>query len=782
MLRLKSKILQREFKVYEGNLYASQIRNTLSGMDFIPDGNSVEFLFHFADGTEFTSKGLQVANYNDENGRLSFTFEKCEGITVTMTLWAGDDGNTLKKQISFTQDDDRVIDYILLEHIGIINSKTHFCVPVDIDGRELNAFHSSLGQPFYIDSLFFGCEFPATFNSIVYGIGQVKYYLGKSAEGIYTCPVTIVGGAKNNTMIDVQKAFFSYIDEIAVPVDFRLQYNSWYDHMLGIDADNVEKSFLEIEQKLSENGVPSIDAYVVDDGWNDYRAPFWCFNKKFPNKMTDISAMTKALSSDFGMWLGPRGGYNSQNRFAKKMEKKGLGAYNSQAKDICIADKTYQKNVEEFLVNATAEFDISYWKLDGFCLSPCTNPKHNHITGGEENMYYFTEMWQGWIDILKNVRAKRTEQGKDLWINMTCYVNPSPWWLQYVNSLWLQNSSDIDFSDNIEGQAQIEKELTYRDSRYYHSLCTRAWQVPNKYWYNHEPIYGNQAKVKYTDEEFEKYLYFNACRGQALNELHLSYNMMNKSKWRILAKVLNWQKSNYDILKNAMLIGGNPEENNVYGYFSWNEKGDGIIALRNPTNEKAPLTLTLNKLMGCPEDLKNINRYNVYNEGAGENFDSYSYGDKIDLTLKPFEIKILQLGKNDRRYDYLEAVTDFTISFKLNIRDENPVICQNEDIKIAVEDGYLTINCDSTKLISSRKINDAEHKITVVRDKNKLIKLYIDKYIDSSCCDTAAKGRINTELYSSTADFSAVDKATPYNDIVSLKRVLLTGKSRRARK
>lgn len=774
MLRLKSKILQREFKVYEGNLYASQIRNTLSGMDFIPDGNSVEFKFHLTDGAEFTSKGLQVTGYNEENGRLSFTFAECEGITVTMTLWAGDDGNTLKKQISFTQSDDRIIDYILLEHVGIINSKTHFCVPTDVEGNELSAFHSALGQPFYIDSLFFGCEFPATLNSIIYGVGQVKYYLGKSVEGVYKCPVTVVGGAKNNTMIDVQRAFFDYIEELAQPADIRIQYNSWYDHMLAIDADNIEKSFYEIEQRLSENGVAPIDAYVVDDGWNDYKAPFWSFNRKFPNKMNDISAMTKALGSGFGMWLGPRGGYSNQEKFAKRMDKKGFGAYNAQSRDICIADKTYQENVKKFLIDTTEEFDISYWKLDGFCLSPCTNPKHNHIVGGEENMYYFTEMWQGWIDIINAVREKRSAKGKSLWINMTCYVNPSAWWLQYVNSIWLQNSSDIGFSENLEGQAQLEAELTYRDSRYYEALCTRAWQIPTKHLYNHEPIYGNQAKVKYTDEEFEKYLYFNACRGQALNELHLSYNMMNKSKWRTLAKVIGWQKSNFDILQNAMLLGGRPDDNNVYGYFSWNRQGDGVIALRNPTNEKAPLTLTLNKLMGCPEDLKDVHRYNVYNEGAQESFDSYSYGDKIDLTLKPFEIKVLQFGKEDRRYDYLEAVDEFTISFTLNSTEENISICDNGDITVKVTDGYLSIKCDSATLTSTEKINDTAHKITIVREKSKLIKLYIDEVLDASGYDKSAKGKLNTELYSKAADFSATDKATPYSEIASLKSVLLS--------
>jgi hypothetical protein len=385
-------------------------------------------------------------------------------------------------------------------------------------------------------------------------------------------------------------------------------------------------------------------------------------------------------------------------------------------------------------------------------------------------------MWQGWIEIFE---ALRKEKGKSLWINMTCYVNPSPWWLQYVNSIWLQNSNDIGFSDNVEGQTQVEREITYRDGRYYETLCTRALQIPNKYIYNHEPIYATQAKVNYTDEDFEKYLYFNACRGQALNELHISYSMLNKTKQRVLSKVLQWQKSNYDILQNAMFIGGNPVDNNVYGYFSWNKNGDGIIALRNPTNEEAPLTLTLNKLMGCPEDLKNVNRFNVYNEGASENFDSYSYGDKIDLTLKPFEIKVLQFGKSDRRYDFLEATSEFTITFKYNSREENSPICQNDDIKIAIENGYAVVKCDSVSITSTKQVNDAEHKITVVREKNKLVKLYIDKALDTSGYDEKAKGEINTELYSNANDFSAISKATPYSEIISLKRVLAKGTGRK---
>ena len=782
MLRLESKILQREFKVHEGYLYASQIRNVLSRMDFVPDGNSVEFLFRFTDGSEFSSKGLKVEDYSQENGKLSFTFQENSGVKVTMTLWPGKDGNTLKKQISFTQSDDKVIDYILLEHVGIINSKTHFCVPNDIEGPLLNAFHSSLGQPFYIDSLFFGCEFPVTLNSIIYGMGQVKFYLGKNVSGEYKCPVTVVGGAKNNSMAEVQKAFFNYIDDISVPTDFRIQYNSWYDYMYNIDADKIEKSFFEVEKNLTINGVPPLDAYVVDDGWNDYKASFWSTNiKKFPNRLYDAADIAVKLSSSFGLWLSPRGGYLCPDKFAKKMEKEGLGAYNALAKDVCVFDKTYQNNVREFVLKTTKEYDVGYWKFDGFSLVPCNNPKHDHITGGEEDMYAVTEMWQGWIEIFKAVRALRKKQGKDLWINMTCYVNPSPWWLQYANSVWIQNSDDIGFAENLEEQSQLDSEMTYRDSRYYDFLCTRANQFPVKNIYNHEPIYGLCAKVEYTDEEFEKYLYFNACRGQAFNELYISYRMMNKAKWRTLATVLKWQKSNYDILKNVMFIGGKPDENNVYGYFGWTEQGDGIIALRNPTDEKAPLTLTLNKLMGCPENLSKVQRYNVYNESATENFDSYSYGDKIELTLKPFEVKIFQFGKRDRRFDYIEDVNDFTISFDYN-GEENATIAENDNISIKIKKGCIFVKVDNCEIQSNSIVSGDYHKITIVRSKNKLVKLYIDKTLDICGYTADCKAQIDLTINSSAANFEVTPKATTYEEIIALKEILANVGKRRFRK
>ena len=242
-------------------------------------------------------------------------------------------------------------------------------------------------------------------------------------------------------------------------------------------------------------------------------------------------------------------------------------------------------------------------------------------------------------------------------------------------------------------------------------------------------------------------------------------------KWRTLAKAIEWQKNNYDILQNAMFIGGNPEENNIYGYFSWNDNGDGIIALRNPTDEKTSLTLTLNKLMGCPESLKDVKRYNVYNQSNKESFDSFSYGDKIDLALQPFEIKIFQFGSEDKRYPNREAVTDFTVSFNYK-GEENIEIAHNDDIDISIVKGYVNIKCGRCHLRSNSIVSGGAHKITVVREKSKALKLYIDRKLDASGYDSRAKAKINTVIDSDAEDFNVIEKATPYDEIITLKNIL----------
>ena len=642
---VKNKTLQRRLEVNGGKLKTSRFLSVSSGDELITGKDSAEFVFVFTDGSRILSDDLTVSEIKGSEENLEVIFKEYKGLKASVRYFSDESGFILKKQLEFSDKKERKINYIILECVDFSGAETTESTPDDIGGALIDGYHISLGQPFFADSFFFGCEFPATENRIKNTVGEIVYYSGKSASDISRIPVTVVGSGKSKNFFDVRTAFFDYIDAIALPCRFRLQYNSWYDGMLEIEEKKIGKTFSEVSAAFEKYGVPKPDAYTVDDGWNDYKAPFWSFNEKFPERLENVSSLTKEIGSSLGLWLGPRGGYNNQTvAFAKRIQKRKHGSFNPVSRDICVADKTYQKNVKAFLSENILRLDLSYLKLDGFCLKPCNRKRHNHIVGGNNGMYTVTEMWEGWIEVFKQLRSLRTSQGKELFINMTCYVNPSPWWLQYVNSLWLQNSGDIGFSSAYKTSGQADSEITYRDSRYYDFVVKRRFFTPLRYIYNHEPIYGKSAGVSYSDGEFEKYLMFNACRGQSLNELHLSCSMMSDKKWEILSKVLNWQKENYEILKNAVFAGSDPEKDNAYAYCSFTPDGRGIIAVRNPSDRETKFSLSLNVMTGCRCENAEFRAKCVF--GSEEKVKgSYSYGEEIEFDLSPYEILILSFDR-----------------------------------------------------------------------------------------------------------------------------------------
>ncbi len=765
MFKIESSTLTRELDITDGILHTSKIINKASNLDLVPDGSSAEFEIRFIDGDSISSKSLNVDRYIEKNGKFYVRFEESCKTTVSICYSLSDDSNYLQKQLSIKQTVDKPIDYIALESIGIINSETFFTVP-EIESDKI---YMNLGQPFYIDSLFFGCDFPASRNGVFNGLGEVRLYIGRSVLDPIVCPKTIIGGAKSSLIVDLKSAFFEYIDSISQKNNFRVNYNPWFDCKMNIDSETIQEMFYNIESMLTSHGVAPIDSYVLDDGWNNYKGKFWNIStSKFPNGFSDVSHCAKKLSSSFGLWISPRGGYDYPRKFAKNIENGKMGYFNAEDNDICIGSKKYIKNLSEFILKTTLENDIAYWKLDGFCKNPCMNAQHDHIVGGDKNLYYMTEMWGSYIKLFKAMRAVRAKQGKDLFINLTCYVNPSPWLLQYANTIWLQEEMDIGFTNNYPqgSQSKLDAMITYRDSGYFEFLSTRAYQLPARAIFNHDPIYAREVDMVFSDDEFEKMLYWNACRGSSIMEMYLSIQMMDDNKWQSLSDVIKWQKSNFYILKHSMMLGGDPAENNIYCYAAWDKSQNGIIALRNPTNEAAALTLTLNKLMGCPENLQGVKCFNVYNKSS-DNFDrEFDYNDKMELTLNPFEIKIFQFAKTEPK-NTKENVNDFTISFDTDGHDGT--ICRNNDIAIGCKDGYLLVNISSLKFKSESVIRSSKHRITIVRSKNKMVKLYIDRFLDCSAYDENQAAEISIDLSSVADNFKVTGKATPFSDIISLK-------------
>ncbi len=762
--------IERRFSTKDNRLVTTEIINKrIKGEKTVKfDDFSAEFFVAFkvkklfGYKTEFlSSNSLQLDKVNVLKRRVEFVFKPYAysgaRITFIVNVEIDDNNHYMHKYIEMMIDPDRqhliTVDYIDGEHISIKNKEQEWTIG-EIEKAYLTEYHSALGQPVYLNGLFFGSEFPLAENNIDGSTLYCRYFTGKrfnelklSCGHTYRCWNTVVGAARTLDLRVIREDFLTYIRDISRKVKPRFQYNSWYDHMHDITNENISESFKQIENNLSKTMVPPLDSYVVDDGFVDWDADFWAFNKKFPEELYPAATLARKFSSNFGLWNGPRGGYNDKTAsFGKNMQKAGKGGYNKAAKDVCVSSTEYIKNITEYYLENDRKFDINYWKLDGFLLRACPSKKHGHMTGGYNQMYQYTEMWENWINIFRKLRITRESAGKDLWINQTSYCNASPWFLQWSDSLWIQNSGDIGFIDKTKkgeklSDRDVDRVLTYRDNCYHDFSVVRNYQFPHEFIYNHDPIYGNTAKISMTDEEFRKYMFMMATRGTAFWELYYSYNMFNTAKWRINADALRFIRNDYETLKTSQFIGGSPEKGEAYGYSCWSEN-KGIISLRNPANRQQSITVTLDETIGVSPDMQNLKMAYVYPYDKKTDGKTYSYGEIITVNLMPLEALIMKFTQVQEKtpelvYGRFESDRELLLFFDDRIYvDENTISADAEISSVQVLEDYSTL-----------KINFAEPTD----------KVFVSLTVKNAFGDMA-DAQINVKYYK---DFICEDMKTP---------------------
>ena len=675
--------------------------------------------------SDLTVKGCEKSKV-DGGTMLTFTFEPFTfgtdtDATAEMKVVMYDGDHFMRKWIELkTSDKETRVKFIDGERLNVNKDDKTWTAPRNKGGIvEMEMDKSVLGQPVYINGMFFGCEFPEADTQIMDGVARSRYWTGKNfadfkRDGQLTsggedpkddskfvswqtvCGATHSDGSDINV---IQTDFYTYITSISKPSDFRIQYNSWFDNMMFIDDENIIESFKAVDKQLSETGVRPLESYVVDDGWNNYRPSeselqsdadyrrngegvntdgFWTFNTKFPQGLTPSSSLVQKLGSNFGVWIGPRGGYNYYSELANIIQKAGNGS--KAGVSIDVADQRYVDKFGDMAVKWMKDYDVNYWKWDGFADNnqygaftqgedhAQYNENHHHMEGGPHGFYHVTDLWEKWIVLFDRVwDTASEEQIEDLWVSLTCYVNPSPWFLQWSNSVWIQCAADRGEVNNGVLTDKMNAMLTYRDACYYDFLKNHEFQFPLANLYNHDPVYGKEGTGIKADsmngEQFRNYLYMMGTRGTAFWELYYSDSLFNDEKYLVNADFLAWEEGNFDMLRNAKMIGegspaaqvalgggGGTASYSTYGFAGFNDEGDeGIISMRNPAPEAKKLTFTLNEGVGCKVngDYK-VALDHVYTEKGKEAAkapDTVQYGQEVTITLQPGETQIWHLSK-----------------------------------------------------------------------------------------------------------------------------------------
>jgi hypothetical protein len=242
----------------------------------------------------------------------------------------------------------------------------------------------------------------------------------------------------------------------------------------------------------------------------------------------------------------------------------------------------------------------------------------------------------------------------DVYIVISNGAYLSPWWLVYVDSIWMINAGDA------AGGSSRTAELVYRDDRYHEIWQEEKTQFPIHAIFNHEP---KKRKTGEPKEVFRDYLYMNLSRGTGFIELYIKPAVLEEYDWDVISEGLHWAEEVFPTFKRSRMHGGSPKAGQVYGYTAWSTD-QGYVSIHNPAFEEQEYTFRLDRGFGLlPEGGKFYLSSPIDGSLAGLE-KQYEYGDTITLTLKPCEIRILNFDK---------TVRDWSVIKELQTRHEGPL-------------------------------------------------------------------------------------------------------------
>jgi hypothetical protein len=234
---------------------------------------------------------------------------------------------------------------------------------------------------------------------------------------------------------------------------------------------------------------------------------------------------------------------------------------------------------------------------------------------------------------LMTVFEKMHAVNPDVYVVISNGAYLSPWWLQYVDTVWMINAGDA------AGGSTRTEELVYRDGVYYDTWVKEKTQFPINSIFNHEPKKNKTGEEK---EAFSDYLLMNISRGTGFIELYIKTEILSKEDWDVMADGLQWAHKIFPYFGNPKMHGGDPKAKQVYGYTGWNESG-GYISFHNPSDSKQSYTVNFDQKLG----MKSIPNQWFTVSSPQKSLpilptNRVKYGSTLELTLKPNEIVILE--------------------------------------------------------------------------------------------------------------------------------------------
>jgi hypothetical protein len=475
----------------------------------------------------------------------------------------------------------------------------HFLDRVEVEDLafEKSAFsRGEFGQPVFCGDFFLGLEYPGVENTLEASRVRIGQVVGKKiSAGGFRSDRGIWGVAQSPSAL--RRTFLDYVETIKVRgTRPYLLYNSWYDMRHPSRTDSAASFMNEanalgrlasLRKELTERRGITLDAFVLDDGW-DNTSSIWCIDSTtFPRGFTPVQEALRGSHTGLGLWASPFCGYDAR---ALRVDWGTAHGYERTGEFLCFAGDKYREEFKRKMVGLTRDYGIAYFKWDGFLLA-CNETDHGHLPG----IYSRDALISAFREAMSAVR----EVNPNIFINITVGTWLSPWWLMYADCVWMQGE-DYGYAEQVPSVSPRDKAITYRDAVLWDDLRKQDLLFPVSGMMTHGIIRGSFNLLGGKDEPLDSFtneIVMYMARGVMMWELYLSPDVLKEREWDAIAGTAAWAKEHKDILARTTMILGDPLKREPYGYAHL--RGDsGIILLRNPFAEERTVSLSLFKEPG----------------------------------------------------------------------------------------------------------------------------------------------------------------------------------------
>ena len=441
-----------------------------------------------------------------------------------------------------------------------------------------------------------------------------------------------------------RRSFLSYLErEKPVPYRTMVHYNDWYE--IGIVIHDFadpkkrtnEKISLNIlntwKKELFEKRSTKIDAFVLDDGWDDFNS-LWGFHIGFPNGFSALNNAASSMDCGLGTWLGPVGGYGKSKRMRIAYWNK-VHPHNRIA-NFELSNPVYFGAFIGRCKDMVKNYDMRYFKFDGI-----STKFHAKGPGALEDA-------EGILRVLAELRQARP----DIYLNTTVGTWASPFWFLHADSIWRQEN-DFDQIGNA-GDAR-DRWITYRDRLVHEVFVEGAPLCPINAIMTHGTIITKNGppRVMSTDpSNCVKEMRTAFTCGSGLQEIYADSALLaqeNGKLWDELASCIAWVRRNADVLADTHWVGGNPwnkqtKDGDIYGWASWN-KQKCTLSLRNSSGKPETLKGTLRSILDIPPGVTGtvILRSSFADQTVLPIMDKdIDVDTPIEITLSPFDVVAME--------------------------------------------------------------------------------------------------------------------------------------------